>query len=189
MTSVVLAGQSHGHVPQPAAGRRHVGQSEGVPEGDGPLVAQRQSPHGRPLAGEAGTGRNNLPRRPHRHRFKPDTHTHTINCIVLQNSHNPFKARQSGSNSVQNLILARPGGSPSPVSSFHHKSSEAHQSQRENRTSVDSVDKNGRKKEKKTPSVLHMWFCLGGLVDQRLQWEFWSRRSHQDSAGTCSCHY
>lgn len=37
--SVILAGQSHGHVPQPAAGRWHVGQSERVPEGDGPLVA------------------------------------------------------------------------------------------------------------------------------------------------------
>lgn len=56
--SVILAGQIHRHVPQPAAGRWHVGQSERVPEGNGPLFAQRQSPHGGPLAGEAGAGRN-----------------------------------------------------------------------------------------------------------------------------------
>lgn len=37
-----------------------MGQSEGVSEGDGPLVAQRQSPHGEPVAGAAGTGRTAL---------------------------------------------------------------------------------------------------------------------------------
>lgn len=56
-----FVGQNHGHISQSATGCRYVGQSEGVPERDGSLVAQRQSPDGGPLAGEAGTG-GNIPR-------------------------------------------------------------------------------------------------------------------------------
>lgn len=56
-----FVGQNHGHISQSATGCRYVGQSEGVPERDGSLVAQRQSPDGGPLAGEAGTG-GNVPR-------------------------------------------------------------------------------------------------------------------------------
>lgn len=52
------AGQRYGHVSQSAAGRGHVGQSERVSEGDGPVVAQCQSSHGGPLAGETGTGKD-----------------------------------------------------------------------------------------------------------------------------------
>lgn len=51
------------------------------------------------------------------------------------------KLDTSGSDSVRNLSPAQPSGSPSPVSSFHHKSSEAHQSRgRGSWTSVDSVN-------------------------------------------------
>ena len=49
-------GEGYGHVPQPAARRRDLYQSEGLPERDGEVIAQRQPPHGGPLAGEAGPG-------------------------------------------------------------------------------------------------------------------------------------
>lgn len=55
-TFVFCVEQRFGHVPQPAEGRRDLVQSERVSERHGQVVAQRQPPHGGPLAGKTRAG-------------------------------------------------------------------------------------------------------------------------------------